>query len=237
MVVISVMKMTTAKKNSIKLFLLLSTVLTSNAQAFNNSRAEKWEFFLVPMFTNSKLLQFDNGAEADINERSGLGFGFGYNLNRNIELTMVFSSSSSNYTGTRIIFNDPEDPDNPNGPQNFTSNMYTSSLDFGFTYNFLQSALTPYISGNFGATFIDSGVPTGNIGAVCWWDPWWGYVCSPSAQTYTTTKSHYGAGIGLRFDFNRESFIKGGITNTRIELDSSNTPDFVTYNLTFGLMF
>ena len=221
---------------SLLLLFSLSVSGASSAASFN-SRAERWEFFLAPMFTNSKVLQFENGAEADINEHSSLGFGFGYNVNRNIELTVLFSSSNSNYTGTRIIDNEPEDPEVPNGPQQFASNMYTSSLDFGFTYNLLASALTPYISANMGSTYVDSGVPTGDLSTVCWWDPWWGYICSPRAQTYTTTELHYGAGIGLRYDFNRKLFVKGGIAKNYIDLNSSNTADFTTYNFTFGLMF
>jgi len=223
---------------------LLKTALTfllfisMNADAaFLDSRAEKWEFFLAPQISNTKLLQFENGAEADINKRSSLGFGFGYNMNRHIELTVLFSSSNSNYTGTRIIDNDPALQEPPNGPQKFTSNLYTSTLDFGFTYNFLSGPLTPYVSANIGSTYVDSGVPTGNIITGCWWDPWWGYICTPQAQTYTSTVINYGAGVGLRYDFNRKLYIKGGVARNYLDINSSNTPDFTTYQFIFGFMF
>jgi Outer membrane protein beta-barrel domain len=218
-------------------FLLLAIISTSVQAAFNDSRTDKWEFFLAPQITNSKVLQFDNGAEANINKRSALGFGFGYNVNRHIELTVLFSSSNSNYTGTRIIDNNPELQDPPNGSQKFTSNLYTSTIDFGFTYNFLSGPLTPYISANIGSTYVDSGVPTGNIVTGCWWDPWWGYICSPTAQTYTSTEINYGAGIGLRYDFNRKLYIKGGVAKNYLDINSSNTPDFTTYQFIFGFMF
>jgi len=217
--------------------MLSCAFLATNAHAFKNSRAEKWAFFLAPQFTNSKVLQYDNGAEASINERSSLGFGFGYNLNTHIELGVLFSSSNSNYTGTRIIDNNPEDPNNPNGPQQFTSNLYTSSLNFNFTYNFLSTPFTPYISANIGSTYIDSGVPTGNLISGCWWDPWWGYVCAPRAQTYNSTELNYGAGLGLRYDFSRKLYIKAGVAKNYIDLGSSNTPDFTSYQFVFGFMF
>ena len=212
-------------------FFIVAVFISINAFAFSDSRSEKWEFFLAPQFTNSKVLQFDNGAEADINERSSLAFGLGYNLNHNIELSLLFASSNANYTGTRIA------DDGSNTPEKFTSNLYTSKIDFAFTYNLLRSAFTPYISANIGTTFIDSGIPTGNITSVCWWDPWWGYICSPTAQTYTSTEFNYGAGIGLRYDFNRKLYIKGGIAKNIIDLDSSNTADFTTYQFVFGFMF
>ena len=225
--------------NLIKLsFILLTVIYTSSQAAFYDSRVEKWEFFLAPMFTNSKLLQFSNGAEADINKHSSLGFGFGYNLNAHIELSGTFASSNANYTGTRIIDNTPEDPENPNGPQKFSSNMYTSSLDFGFTYNILSTPFTPYITANFGTTYIDSGIPTGNISTGYCWDPWYGYYypCA-SAQTYTSTELNYGLGIGLRYDFNRKLYMKGGVAKNYIDLNSTNTPDFTTYQFIFGFMF
>jgi len=227
--------MTPSKKellhHAIRLFLIISALSSTNANAFNDSRAEKWEFFLAPQFTNSKLLQFDNGAEADINERSSIGFGFGYNLNHHIELSLLFASTNSNYTGTRIR------DDGSDSPEKFTSNLYTSSIDFGFTFNLLSTPFTPYISANIGSTYVDSGIPTGNITTSCWWDPWWGYVCTPGVQTYTSTEFNYGAGAGLRYDFNRKAYVKAGISKNYIDLGSSNTPDFTSYRMVFGFMF
>ncbi len=227
---------TSTRPSKAALSILLFISMNADA-AFLDSRAEKWEFFLSPMIINSKVLQFDNGAEADINKRSSLGFGLGYNVNHHIELSMLFASSNSNYSGTRIIDNNPEDPNIPNGPQKFSSNLYTSSLNFGLTYNFLSTPFTPYISANIGSTYIDSGVPTGNIITGCWWDPWWGYVCTPQAQTYTSTAINYGAGIGLRYDFNRKLYLKGGVAKNYLDINSSNTPDFTSYQFIFGFMF
>ena len=209
----------------------ISFLSCMNAHAFKDSRDDKWEFFLSPQFTNSKTLEFGNGSKAEINERSSIAFGFGYNINPYIELTTQFASSSSNYTGTRII------DDGSDTPEKFSANLYTSSINFGITYNLLHKPFTPYISANFGSTYLDSGIPTGDLTSVCWWDPWWGYVCSPQAQTYTSTEFNYGAGAGLRYDFNRKLYIKGGINLNVIDISSSNTADFTTYQFTFGFMF
>lgn len=217
--------------------LIAITLLSFNAHAFKDSRAEKWQIYLAPQFTNSKLLQFDNGAEADINEHSSWAFGIGYNVSEHIELNLAFSAGNSNYSGTRIIDNTPEDPDNPNGPQSFTANLYTSTIKFDFTYNLLKSDLTPFIAANIGSTYIDSGVPTGNIITGCWWDPWWGYICYPTTQTYTSTEFTYGASLGVRYDFNRKLFIKAGASRNYLDINSSNTADFTTYQFAFGLMF
>jgi len=212
-------------------------MMSFNAHAYKDSRAEKWQFYLAPQFTNSKLLQFDNGAEADINEHSSWAFGIGYNVNEHIELNLAFSAGNSNYSGTRIIDNTPEDPDNPNGPQDFTANLYTSTIKFDFTYNLLKSDFTPFVAANIGSTYIDSGVPTGDYITGCWWDPWWGYVCYPTAQTYTSTEFTYGASLGVRYDINRQLFIKAGASRNYLDISSSNSADFTTYQFAFGLMF
>jgi len=212
-------------------FFIFLSLFCLNSHAFSNSRDGKWEFFLSPQFINSKVLQFDNGAEANINDRSSLGFGFGYNLDKHIELSVMFSSSSANYTGTRVV------DDGNNTKEKFSADLFTSNINFDFTYNFFKGAFTPYVSANLGATYIDSGIPTGNIETVCRWDPWYGYICGPSAQTYTATKFNYGLGLGIRYDFNRKVYLKAGVAQSYLDVDSTNTPDFIAYRLIFGLMF
>ena len=210
---------------------LLLSATGLQARQFNDSRAEKFSFFLAPAFTNSKLLKFDNGAEADINERSSLGFGFGYNVNKFVELDLMFSSSNANYSGTRI-------PDGGGDPEKFVANLYTSAINFGFVLNLMPTAFTPYIGANIGSTYIDSGIPTGEIGTGCWWDPWWGYICYPYSQTYTATKVNYGISAGLRYDFNRRLFIKGDANMNYIDFGTtSNSPEFISYRFIFGFMF
>ena len=222
----------TKNTKAVTLIFLLISLTSLNAQAaFNDSRVEKWEFYLAPKLTNSKVLQFENGAEADINKRSSLAFGFGYNINAHIELSMEFGSSSANYTSTVI----PEDP--AESPVKSTQSLYTSSLNLGFTYNVLSGPFTPFITATVGSTYIDSGIFTGNVGTGCWWYPYYGYVCGPVAQTYTSTELNYGAALGLRYDFNRKLYMKGDVGKNYIDFGNSNTPDFTTYRFTFGFMF
>ena len=223
---------TKASTRLIKFSFILLTVVCTNAQAaFYDSRVKKWDFYLAPQVTNSKVLQFDNGAEADINKHSSIAFGLGYNINSHIELSLDFASSNANYTSTAV----PEDP--AESPVTSTHSLYTSSIKFGFTFNLLSTPFTPYVTANVGSTYIDSGVYTGNVGTGCWWYPYWGYVCGPVAQTYTSTELTYGAALGLRYDFNRKLYIKGDVGKNYIDFGNSNTPDFTTYRFIFGFMF
>ena len=216
----------------ITLILLLLSAISFNAQAaFNDSRVGKWEFYLAPQITNSKDLQFENGATANLEQDSSLGFGVGYNLNSHIELALEFVSNDTNYTSTAI----PEDP--AESAVTSRGSIYTSTINFGFTFNFLTTPFTPYVTANLGSTYIDSGVYTGNVGTGCWWYPYWGYICGPVAQTYTSTELSYGAALGLRYDFNRKIYMKGEARKSFIDMGNSNTPDFDTARLIFGFMF
>jgi hypothetical protein len=219
----------------IKISLALFAIISTSAQAeFYDSRVEKWEFFLSPQLTSSKDLQFDNGAEADINQRSTLAFGMGYNIDAHIELSLQFSASNGNYTST-IVPNSTTTT--ATEPVTSTQSLYTSTMDFGFTYNFLSGPFTPYAQASLGWTYIDSGLYTGTITTGCWWYPYYGYVCGPVAQTYTSNEFIYGAALGLRYDFGRKMYIKGDVGKNYVDFGSSNTPDFDTYRFTFGFMF
>ncbi len=220
----------------IKLFLILLLVVSSSAQAGSyDSRFKKWEFYLAPQITNAKDLQFENGAEVNIEKDSSVGFGIGYNLNSHIELALEFVSNNSNYTSTVAPGEDPPDP--AQLPVISTGSLYTSTINFGFTFNFLTTPFTPYVTANAGSTYIDSGVYTGNVGSGCWWYPYWGYVCGPVAQTYTATEFSYGAALGLRYDFNRKLYMKGEARKSYVDIGNSNTPDFDTFRFILGFMF
>ena len=216
----------------LKLCLILLAVISSNVQAdFYDSRVKKWEFYLAPQITDSKDLQFENGATANLEQDSSLGFGVGYNLSSHIELALEFVSNDTNYTSTAI----PEDP--AESAVTSSGYIYTSTINFGFTFNFLTTPFTPYVTANLGSTYIDSGVYTGNVGSGCWWYPYYGYICGPVAQTYTSTELSYGAALGLRYDFNRKLYMKGEARKSFIDMGNSNTPDFDTARLIFGFMF
>lgn len=215
--------------NTACLLLVLSCV-TAEASSFD-SRFKKWEFYLAPQVTNSKNIHFDNGAEANLEKDSSLGFGVGYNINSHIELALEFVSGNTNYTSTSI----PEDPNI--SPVTNRGSLYTSTINFGFTYNFLSAPFTPYVTANVGSTYIDSGVFTGNVGTGCYWYPYWGYYCGPVAQTYTSTELSYGGALGLRYDFNRKLFIKGEARKSYIDMGDSKTPDFDTLRFIIGFMF
>ena len=192
------------------------------------NRAQKWEAFLAPTVIQSKTLEFGHGASASIDGRTAFSFGIGYNFTEHFELSVLMSTSSANYTGTRIK--------NDGTKETFTENMYASSFNLQGTYNFLEGPFTPYINGYIGSTYIDSGVSTGEEGDYCWWDPWWGYICGPYNVTYSSTKFSYGLDLGVRYDFEM-LYLAASIGKNFIDLETDNSSDFNIYRFIFGFKF
>jgi opacity protein-like surface antigen len=211
------------------LFLNLSFISTQSV-AVPGNRTGQWQISLIPSYTNSKSIQFDGGAAADINAHSGFAIGIGYNFSDYLELDLDIGSANANYTGTRIS-------DDGNDTEKYNGTYYTSHMNLGLTYNFIASRLTPFVKGNLGLNYVDSGIPTGNIGTVCWYDPWWGYYCGPYAQTYTSSDLSYGADLGLRFDITSKVFLKGSVGQSYIDFNNSSTTDFTIYKFIVGFSF
>ncbi|WP_455219705.1 outer membrane beta-barrel protein [Kaarinaea lacus] len=213
--------------------LILLSVLKASFAAGAGSlsdRGERWQFYLGGNYVNSSSIDFGGGSKADIVGDMGWAFGFGYNFNEKLALDFDLGWNSMSYTGTRVLDNGSKDT--------FGGRMDTSSTRFNLIYHFMDKQLTPYITGNIGWTWIDTNIPAGPPGSVCWWDPWWGWICGPYQPTYGSTEFSYGTSLGLRYDAGRAFFFRGSIGKQWIDISSaSGTPDFTSYRFEFGWLF
>ena len=107
---------------------------------------------------------------------------------------------------------------------------------FNVTYHFLKGPLTPYVQAGAGWTTLDSNIISRPPVTGCWWDPWWGYICTTTWTTYDTTKFSYNAGLGLRWDINAAVFMRGAWNREFVSTDNGNL-DFDTLTLEAGLMW
>jgi len=217
-------------KTLVTALLFSLSLLTVETHSAPGNRTGQWQISLIPSYTDSTTVTFDGGATADISGHSGFAIGIGYNFSDYIELDFDIGSADGSYVGTRIF-------EDGSGPEKYNGNLYTSHMNLGLTYNFMASRLTPFVKGNLGLSYVDSGIPTGNIGSVCWYDPWWGYYCGPYAQTYTSSDLVYGADLGLRFDITSKVFVKGSAGKSYIDFDNSSTADFTIYKFIVGFSF
>src|SRR5205807_6187727 len=68
-------------KKYLAMIALLACALPAAAQ---QQRARTYEFYMSPIFTDSKSLSFDGGASARTDQGYGFGVGFAYNFSQNL---------------------------------------------------------------------------------------------------------------------------------------------------------
>lgn len=216
------------------LLILISTSV--HAQRFNTQRIHdsdrygQWEASLLVQFQKGTDEGFGDGSALDIDDEYGWGFTIGWNWTDKWNLAYKFTLVKPDYSATIV----PEDPEEP--PQTIDYTMSKYAHQFNVTYHFLKGPLTPYIQAGAGWTKLDSNIINRPPTTGCWWDPWWGWVCSTTWSTYDTTEFSYNAGLGLRWDINALMFLRGTYNREFVKADRASL-DFDTLTIDFGLMW
>ncbi len=178
-------------------------------------RAQTMEFTFSTRYVDETDIDFAGGSSLNVDDELGFGFGLAYNVNSRLALRGSLSWLSSNYTANYLT-------DNPLQPtDSYRSRMDNSTLAFGADYYFSEGKVSPFISGQFGWTFVDSNIPAGPPSSYCWWDPWWGYICDTDQPTVSESALSYGLAAGLRFDINKNTFLRASIGEYFIDFDNS----------------
>ena len=189
-------------------------------------RGGSWEFFFPLIYADSATITGQNGSSVDVNADWGFGFGFGYNVNDRLQLNGLFNWNSRSYDATVVT--------DTGATQRYSNYMDTSTMSVNAVYYFLNGDITPFVSGGVGVTYVDSNIQNGPATGSCWYDPWWGYVCSSYVPTKTENDISYNAGIGVRFDVNRQFGLQAGYYKTWIDFSkASSTSDFDLWRLDF----
>jgi opacity protein-like surface antigen len=113
----------------------------------------------------------------------------------------------------------------------------TATVALNASYYILDGPLTPYLMGGIGWTFVDSNIPSGPHQGVCWYDPWYGYVCTSYQNTYSKSYFSYDLGLGARWDVMSGFFVRGSAIWQWIDLGQPGTTDFLGGRLDLGYMF
>jgi opacity protein-like surface antigen len=209
-------------------------VLTTDAdaQAYMTSRpggrAGSWDFFMPLTYNPSTSWNGEGGSGVDLNATWGFGFGFGYNISDHFQMNGLFSWSARNYNATIVNATTGE-------ATRFGNTLYSSTFSLNGVFYLLEGDITPFVSGGAGITYLDTNIPTGLGGTACWWDPWYGYVCSSSYPTKTESDVSYNVGIGVRFDLNRQFSLQPSYNKTWIDISraSGGMPDVDIWRLDF----
>ena len=209
--------------------LLLCVLPLGQALAYDpGPREGKWDFTVQMRYMDGQNLNTGDGTSADINSTLGWGFGFGYNFTNKLALAMDINWSNPNYKATYI--------DNLGNPGTYSGTMYGSTVALNLTYYLTEGAISPFVMGGIGSTFIDTNIPNGLPTTGCWYDPWWGYICNGYQPTYSVSAFSYNAGIGLRADLAPGFFLRGILQEQWVDL-SGGTLSTPAFRLDIGFSF
>lgn len=208
--------------------LLAALCLSTQANAV---REGEIDVTLFSPYQTSESVDFDGGASADLDSSAGFGFGVAYNYTNNLAVKAEFSWNSFGYEAHAVLEDDYVTVD-------FRGEMDNLTLLFGGDYYLTRGQLSPFINANFGWSWLDSNIPKGRPSTGCWWDPWWGYVCSSYQNTHSENSMFYGLGLGARFDISRKSFVKVGYYETWMDWDNiDGSASLSTFKFEFGWSF
>jgi opacity protein-like surface antigen len=203
------------------------------AQGFgsgNSNRAHTWEFFGEGRVLFGTNVKFEGGSTIDTHTDVGFGLGFSYNWNEHVNLGFEFSFASVDYDAKIVSADLPAKP-----VANLTGSMDTGRFGVTGTYNFLARPLTPYVTGTVGFSWVDSNIPDAPPQTGCWWDPWWGYICTTWQSTKSDSGFTGGVGAGLRWDVSRTFFLRLGYEHDWIDLaKATGSPGFDMMRIQFG---
>lgn len=210
------------------MFALCCLVLSGPASA---QRAGTWELTVQLIGNTSESSDGSNGSKLDVDSDIGIAFGGAYHATTNLELGVDLSFLNPDYTATINV--------DGSGPQTVDTELDVFNSFFYGAWNFMEGPFSPYVRAGLGWTYIDSNIISDGLPIdVCWWDPWWGYICSGYYDTYDDTRFSYGAGLGVRYDFDRTMFLKGGFDHIEMEGEGLGAdPDFGIWRMEFGWRF
>jgi opacity protein-like surface antigen len=186
------------------------------------SREPGWEFGADLIYQDSSEVKFDGGSKVNFHDEWGLDLSFGYRLNERLVLVFGLDWQEVSYDADFVSAL------NPALGARVSGDMEAFTPKVGLDFNLLQGhPLTPYVTGSIGWTFVDTNIPNGRVEVGCWWDPWYGQICTPYQSTKSLDAFAYDLGVGVRWDFPNGFTLKAAYEKHWFDYSkASSTPDF-----------
>jgi opacity protein-like surface antigen len=205
----------------LKLFALLIGFLFA-VSAQSQSRPPGWEFRADILYQNQKSAHTNAGSDVNLDTSWGGSLGAAYRFNPFAEVHMLLDLQSINYDGTFVR------ADLPNVVASVTGGKVdvTTPRVVG-VFNFMDNPITPFVSAGIGWSFVHATDPWGHTTVGCWWDPWWGYICSPYSTSYNNDHFAYDIGVGVRWDLTPQFGLRFAYEKHWVDLSgAAGTPNF-----------
>ena len=210
----------------------LALAQSATAQPLSSSanREGQRESNLSVVFQNSSDIDAKGGTTADVESGAGFRAGIGYNYTDKFLVSLDIGMDQMDYKANLA-------GDEPGVLFPISGELRYTTLMVNGTYNFLESRLTPFVTGGLGWAWVDTNIATEPPQTGCWWT-WVGYVCTSWQDTKTIDAFSYQLGAGLRYDVNDSFVVQGSYRMTWIDLsDATSTPSIDGFQLSIGWKF
>jgi opacity protein-like surface antigen len=216
--------------------LVISTLLSyaqisySSPQS-NSTRSGKWEGSFRVNYLRGDDVNGRGASKLDIDSGVGGGITLGYHINDSLLINTSFDFASLDYAPTFSSVDGTE----PDVSRSADLDIMTTNINA--VYHLTPQKLTPFVQAGIGWSYIDSNVAEGLTSLSCWWDPWWGQVCPGLQQTYDDTRLSYNIGVGVRYEFSRNAFVRVNYLQRWIDLVRASTIDSGIVQFEIGATF
>lgn len=216
--------------------LVAGIALMAPAAAQAAGREGSWETTLGIVFQNSSDADFQGGTEAEFDSDTSFVFGLGYHYTDNLEFGGRLGIGTTDYAAS--IATDVNGDGDADGFADVRGDLEFTTLLLDATWNMMSGPFSPFVTGAIGWSWMDTNIATGPPQTGCWWDPWWGYVCTSFQDTKTLDGFSYQLGVGARHDFTDTVAVHGSYRINWIDFDKAKgTPDFDGFQLSLGWKF
>lgn len=194
-------------------------------------RKETWDLSVHLLGNFHESSEGREDSRLNIDPTVGVGLGGGYNFSERLKLGAELSFMSPDYTADISV--------DGGARKRIEAEMDVFNGQLYGAWNFLEGPLTPYVRAGLGWTHVDSNIARDDVPVgVCWWDPWWGYMCSSVYESYDDTRFSYGGGLGLRYELDKHYYLQGGVDRFQTTGDDmGSSPDFEIWRVEFGWRF
>jgi opacity protein-like surface antigen len=208
---------------------LFTAFFSADLHAKYTKRDGRWEASLQMVNSQSADVSGENGSALALDSDLGWGLSLGYNYNNHLLVNFEFTSVTPDYKAALI------EDDGDVYTVDHKMNVYQTQ--FNAVYNFMAQQFTPFVQAGAGWSYLDSNIADGPPNSVCWWDPWWGYVCNNYQNTYNDTRFSYNVAAGVRYELDNSMFFRASYQQSWIDLSNSEDMSMGMIHLEVGSIF
>jgi opacity protein-like surface antigen len=199
-------------------------------------REGNWETTLGVVFQNSSDADFKGGTSAEFDSDTSFVFGMGYHYTDNLEFGARLGVGTTDYEADIAL--DGNGDGGADGSIGVRGDLEFTTLLINATWNIMSGPISPFVTGGIGWSWVDTNIANEPPETGCWWDPWWGYVCTSFQDTRTLDGFTYQLGVGGRWDITDTVAVHGSYRINWIEISEANSaPEFDGFQLSVGWKF